>query len=166
MPFTTGLRSRSGVVASADAPPLTLLKKAGAIPLVTTNTSELCMWSESHNHLHGITNNPYHLGRTPGGSSGEVHTPPPSAHSFLVVPRRRRLDSPSPLIPPLLRPPQAARAACWGRRARSSGLVRTSAGAFACRLSLTGYSDIKPLPVRPTAAPAFSSCVFVLMFVC
>ncbi|CAG12809.1 unnamed protein product, partial [Tetraodon nigroviridis] len=70
MPFTSGLRSRSGVVASVDAPPLTLLKKAGAIPLVTTNTSELCMWLESHNHLHGITNNPYDLERIPGGSSG------------------------------------------------------------------------------------------------
>lgn len=73
MPFTSGLRSRSGVVASVDAPPLTLLKKAGAIPLVTTNTSELCMWLESHNHLHGITNNPYDLERIPGGSSGEPH---------------------------------------------------------------------------------------------
>lgn len=70
MPFTSGLHSRSGVVASVDAPPLTLLKKAGAIPLGTTNTSELCMWLESHNHLHGITKNPYDLERIPGGSSG------------------------------------------------------------------------------------------------
>lgn len=72
MPFTSGLRSRSEVVASVDAPPLTLLKKAGAIPLVTTNTSELCMWFESHNHLHGVTKNPYDLERIPGGSSGQL----------------------------------------------------------------------------------------------
>lgn len=71
MPFTSGLCSRSGVVASVDAPPLTLLKRAGAIPLGITNTSELCMWSESHNHLHGITRNPYDLERIPGGSSGQ-----------------------------------------------------------------------------------------------
>lgn len=71
MPLTGGVPSRSGVVASVDAPPLTLLKRAGAIPLGTTNTSEMCFWSESNNHLHGITRNPYDLERIPGGSSGQ-----------------------------------------------------------------------------------------------
>ncbi|XP_017288676.1 fatty-acid amide hydrolase 2-B [Kryptolebias marmoratus] len=70
MPYTAGLVSRRGVVASVDAPPVALLKRAGAIPLGVTNTSELCMWSESHNHLYGITCNPYDLERIPGGSSG------------------------------------------------------------------------------------------------
>ncbi|XP_013876481.1 fatty-acid amide hydrolase 2-B [Austrofundulus limnaeus] len=70
MPFTAGLMSRRGVVASVDAPPVALLKRAGAVPLGVTNTSELCMWSESHNHLYGITCNPYDLERIPGGSSG------------------------------------------------------------------------------------------------
>ncbi|XP_056156388.1 fatty-acid amide hydrolase 2-B [Lampris incognitus] len=70
MPHTTGLISREGVIATADAPPVALLKRAGAIPLGVTNSSELCMWSESHNHLYGITNNPYDLDRIPGGSSG------------------------------------------------------------------------------------------------
>ncbi|XP_072232005.1 fatty-acid amide hydrolase 2-B [Leuresthes tenuis] len=70
MPFTTGLISRRGVVASVDAPPVALLKRAGAIPLGVTNTSELCMWCEAHNHLYGVTNNPYDLERIPGGSSG------------------------------------------------------------------------------------------------
>lgn len=70
MPFTTGAFSRRGVVATVDAPPVALLKRAGAIPLGVTNTSELCMWLESHNHLYGITNNPYDLERIPGGSSG------------------------------------------------------------------------------------------------
>lgn len=71
MPFTTGVISRRGIVATVDAPPVALLKRAGAIPLGVTNTSELCMWSESHNHLNGITNNPYDLERIPGGSSGQ-----------------------------------------------------------------------------------------------
>lgn len=71
MPFTTGLVSRRGVVATVDAPPVALLKRAGAIPLGVTNTSELCMWLESHNHIYGITNNPYDLERIPGGSSGQ-----------------------------------------------------------------------------------------------
>ena len=59
MPHTTGLLSRHGVLAAEDAPPVALLKRAGAIPLGVTNTSELCMWSESNNNLYGITNNPY-----------------------------------------------------------------------------------------------------------
>ncbi|XP_028986848.1 fatty-acid amide hydrolase 2-B [Betta splendens] len=70
MPFTTGVVSRQGVVSNTDAPPVALLKRAGAIPLCVTNTSELCMWWESSNHLYGITNNPYNLERIPGGSSG------------------------------------------------------------------------------------------------
>ncbi|GLD53845.1 fatty-acid amide hydrolase 2 [Lates japonicus] len=70
MPQATGVISRRGVVSTVDAPPVALLKRAGAIPLGVTNTSELCMWCESHNHLHGITNNPYDLERIPGGSSG------------------------------------------------------------------------------------------------
>ncbi|XP_078132397.1 fatty-acid amide hydrolase 2-B [Sander vitreus] len=70
MPYTSGMVSRRGVVATVDAPVVALLKRAGAIPIGVTNTSELCMWFESHNHLHGITNNPYDLERIPGGSSG------------------------------------------------------------------------------------------------
>lgn len=71
MPFTCGVVSRKGVVATVDAPPVALLKRAGAIPMGVTNTSELCMWCESNNHLHGITNNPYDFDRIPGGSSGK-----------------------------------------------------------------------------------------------
>lgn len=70
MPNTAGVVSRRGVLSVGDAPPVALLKRAGAIPLGVTNSSELCMWSESHNHLYGICNNPYDLERTPGGSSG------------------------------------------------------------------------------------------------
>ncbi|KAM6959622.1 fatty-acid amide hydrolase 2-A-like [Tautogolabrus adspersus] len=70
MPHTGGLFSRKDVVATVDAPPVAWLKRAGAIPMGVTNCSELCMWNESHNHLQGITNNPYDLSRTAGGSSG------------------------------------------------------------------------------------------------
>lgn len=156
MPFTSGLHSRSEVVASVDAPPLALLKKAGAIPLGTTNTSELCMWLESHNHLHGITKNPYDLERIPGGSSGQLRLEsvallPPllwSCVSLLCcLTRCCQLASPW-RSSSVLCPPQEGRAVYWGQRAQSSGSVRTSAGAFACRLSSTGYLDIKPLLVR------------------
>lgn len=70
MPNSGGLKSRSRVLANVDAPPVALLKRAGAIPLGVTNTSELCMWMESNNHLYGITSNPYDLERMCGGSSG------------------------------------------------------------------------------------------------
>uniref|UniRef100_UPI0037E8E1BE fatty-acid amide hydrolase 2-B n=1 Tax=Semicossyphus pulcher TaxID=241346 RepID=UPI0037E8E1BE len=70
MPFTTGVVSRKGIVATVDSPPVAWLKRAGAIPLGVTNTPELCMWCESHNHLFGITSNPYDLSRGAGGSSG------------------------------------------------------------------------------------------------
>ena len=71
MPYTTGVIGRRGVVATVDCPPVALLKRAGAIPLGVTNIPELCMWSESHNRLYGITNNPYDFERTAGGSSGQ-----------------------------------------------------------------------------------------------
>lgn len=71
MPLTSGLISRQDVVATVDCPAVAPLKRAGAIPLGVTNTSELCMWLESNNHLHGITNNPYDTERIAGGSSGE-----------------------------------------------------------------------------------------------
>lgn len=70
MPNSGGLKSRARVLASMDAPLVALLKRAGAIPLGVTNTSELCMWMESSNHLYGITSNPYDLERMCGGSSG------------------------------------------------------------------------------------------------
>ncbi|CAL8357903.1 unnamed protein product [Gadus morhua 'NCC'] len=46
--------------------------RAGAVPLGGPNTSELCMWSESHHHLDGIPRNPHHLERVPGGSSAPL----------------------------------------------------------------------------------------------
>ncbi|XP_061108104.1 fatty-acid amide hydrolase 2-B [Conger conger] len=70
MPLSAGLVSRRGVISGVDAPPVALLKRAGAIPLGITNCSELCMWFESHNRLYGITRNPHDLSRIPGGSSG------------------------------------------------------------------------------------------------
>ncbi|KAM3591173.1 uncharacterized protein V6R79_024104 [Siganus canaliculatus] len=70
MPLTTGVVSRKHILAKVDGQPVDNMKKAGAIPIGVTNTSELCMYIESHNHLYGISNNPYDLTRTVGGSSG------------------------------------------------------------------------------------------------
>lgn len=70
MPNASGLVARRDVIARSDATAVARLRAAGAIPLGVTNTSELCMWMETHNRLYGRTNNPYDTGRIVGGSSG------------------------------------------------------------------------------------------------
>ncbi|KAK7910322.1 hypothetical protein WMY93_015006 [Mugilogobius chulae] len=70
MPHTAGSVSKKGTLALVDAPSVALLKRAGAIPLGVTNVPEQCMWIESHNHVYGMTRNPYDLDRISGGSSG------------------------------------------------------------------------------------------------
>jgi Asp-tRNA(Asn)/Glu-tRNA(Gln) amidotransferase A subunit family amidase len=65
-----GSRLRAGFVAQQDASLVARLKSAGAIILGTTNTPELLMAWETDNLLYGRTNGPWHLNRTPGGSSG------------------------------------------------------------------------------------------------
>jgi fatty acid amide hydrolase 2 len=65
-----GLPARVGLRPSADAPAVTRLRDAGAIPVGVTNVSELCMWMESFNRVYGRTNNPYDPSRIVGGSSG------------------------------------------------------------------------------------------------
>ena len=66
----TGSPSRKGVIAAKDATCVARLRAAGAIVLGTTNVAEMLMGYESDNPLHGRTNNPLDLDRTPGGSSG------------------------------------------------------------------------------------------------
>ncbi|XP_026321690.1 fatty-acid amide hydrolase 2-like [Hyposmocoma kahamanoa] len=70
MKFTMGLWSRRREVATEDSEALVRLKVAGAIPVATTNLPELLIWQETRNPVYGMTNNPHHTGRTPGGSSG------------------------------------------------------------------------------------------------
>ncbi|CAH2105921.1 unnamed protein product [Euphydryas editha] len=59
-----------GRTALADGAAVRLVKKAGAIPLLVSNTPELCLGWETTNLLRGTTNNPHCLNRTAGGSSG------------------------------------------------------------------------------------------------
>jgi Asp-tRNA(Asn)/Glu-tRNA(Gln) amidotransferase A subunit family amidase len=66
----TGTRLRRGHVPTVDAPLVSRLKSAGAIVLGNTAVPEFLMAWETHNALYGITNNPWDLERTPGGSSG------------------------------------------------------------------------------------------------
>ena len=68
--WSSGLLARKGVKGCEDAPVVAAMKRAGGIMLAVTNVSELCMWMESNNKVYGRTSNPYHTGRTVGGSSG------------------------------------------------------------------------------------------------
>jgi hypothetical protein len=59
MSWSSGLVSRADLIPQQDATAVKRMKEAGFIPLVNTNTSELCMWYESNNFVFGRTNNPY-----------------------------------------------------------------------------------------------------------
>src|SRR5260221_7639240 len=62
-----GTKLRAGCVASADAPLVSRLRRAGAIILGGTNTPELLMAWGTGNLLYGRTNNPWDLLRAAGG---------------------------------------------------------------------------------------------------
>ncbi|MEA2433155.1 MAG: fatty acid amide hydrolase 2 [Actinomycetota bacterium] len=70
MKQTSGLVSHKNHVATEEATTVTRLRSAGAIPMGTTNVSELGMWMESSNKVYGRTNNAYDSSRIAGGSSG------------------------------------------------------------------------------------------------
>ncbi|XP_047521833.1 fatty-acid amide hydrolase 2-like isoform X3 [Pieris napi] len=70
MPLTLGLWSRRNERAVEDSEAIIRLREAGAIPLAATNLPELLIWQETRNPVYGMTVNPQHTGRTPGGSSG------------------------------------------------------------------------------------------------
>jgi amidase len=65
-----GSRLHRGEIPMEDAVVVARLRAAGALILGTTNCPEFLMAYETANLLHGRTNNPWDLERTPGGSSG------------------------------------------------------------------------------------------------
>jgi fatty acid amide hydrolase 2 len=69
-PNSSGHPYRKHIISACDAPTVQRLRKAGAIVLGVTNTSQLCMWMESNNKVYGVTNNCYDTRRLVGGSSG------------------------------------------------------------------------------------------------
>ncbi|XP_050679677.1 fatty-acid amide hydrolase 2-like [Leptidea sinapis] len=56
--------------ATSDGEAVARMRKAGGIPLLVSNTPELCLGWETTNLVTGTTNNPYCIARTSGGSSG------------------------------------------------------------------------------------------------
>jgi amidase len=70
LPTTWGIPEQRNFIAKEDALPITRVKDAGTVIVGKTNVPlGLGDW-QSYNDIYGTTNNPYDLGRTPGGSSG------------------------------------------------------------------------------------------------
>lgn len=67
---TNGLRLQRDLIAKADSPLVTNLRKAGAVLLGRTNTPAFSLRWFTRNSLHGHTRNPWDPAITPGGSSG------------------------------------------------------------------------------------------------
>jgi amidase len=70
LPTTWGIPEQKNFVPAEDALSIARVKDAGGVILGKTNVPlSLGDW-QSFNEIYGTTNNPYDLGRTPGGSSG------------------------------------------------------------------------------------------------
>ena len=70
LPTTWGFPAQKDFVPAEDALSIARVKQAGGVILGKTNVPiGLGDW-QSYNEIYGTTNNPYHLDRSPGGSSG------------------------------------------------------------------------------------------------
>jgi amidase len=70
LPTTWGLPEFKGFVPKQDALVVTRAKRAGAVLLGKTNVPSGLGDFQSYNDIYGTTNNPWDIGRSPGGSSG------------------------------------------------------------------------------------------------
>jgi amidase len=70
LPTTWGIPPFKDFVPAEDAVAVTRLKAAGAVIVGKTNVPVALGDVQTYNPIYGTTNNPWDLGRTPGGSSG------------------------------------------------------------------------------------------------
>ncbi|WP_063020181.1 amidase [Nocardia niwae] len=70
LPTTWGMPQFEDYVPTEDAVAVARVKAAGAVVLGKTNVPLMLKDWQSFNEIYGTTNNPWDLGRTPGGSSG------------------------------------------------------------------------------------------------
>ena len=69
-PTTWGTPQWRDNIATEDALSVQRLEAAGAVVFGKTNVPLMLAYFQSYNEIYGTTNNPWDLGRTPGGSSG------------------------------------------------------------------------------------------------
>src|SRR2546428_170528 len=67
---TIGMEMWKDFRSEHDAPVTTRVKAAGAVVMAKTNVPQMLADWQSANPVHGRTNNPWDLARTPGGSTG------------------------------------------------------------------------------------------------
>jgi amidase len=70
LPTTWGVPALAKAMVPADAPVVERMRAAGAIPIARTNLPDMALRVHTDSSLHGLTRNPWHPGRTAGGSSG------------------------------------------------------------------------------------------------
>src|SRR5262245_33120160 len=70
LPTTWGVPALANAVVPTDAPVVERMRAAGAIPIARTNLPDMALRVHTDSSLHGLTRNPWHPGRTAGGSSG------------------------------------------------------------------------------------------------
>lgn len=70
LPTTWGFTAEKNFIAQEDALAIARVKAAGGVVLAKTNVPVALADWQSYNDIYGVTNNPFDLGRTPGGSSG------------------------------------------------------------------------------------------------
>jgi len=70
LPTTWGFPPQKDFVPGEDALAIERVKAAGGVILAKTNVPVALGDWQSYNDIYGTTNNPFDLGRTPGGSSG------------------------------------------------------------------------------------------------
>jgi amidase len=69
-PTTQGVPALAHSMPSIDHPAVERMKAAGAIPIARSNLPDMALRVHTDSSLHGLTRNPWDLGRTAGGSSG------------------------------------------------------------------------------------------------
>ncbi|CAK9797460.1 Fatty-acid amide hydrolase 2 [Anthophora plagiata] len=85
MSHSVGVKKQNPQKATEDATVVKLVREAGAIVLLVSNTPELCLFWESNNKVTGPTWNPYNSTRVAGGSSGGEAALLSSAASILSL---------------------------------------------------------------------------------
>ena len=67
---THGVPALADAIAPGDAPVVERMRLAGGIAIARTNLPDMALRVHTDSSLHGLTRNPWNLGRTAGGSSG------------------------------------------------------------------------------------------------
>ena len=70
LPTTWGVTALAQAVVPMDAPVVERMRAAGGIAIARTNLPDMALRVHTDSSLHGLTRNPWNLGRTVGGSSG------------------------------------------------------------------------------------------------